>query len=112
MHTCKLFLIIHIVWVFLIILIFFKQICVYYPSGKKTKLVSSQLQGSIRKSEVRGGDSEKTILENLLSLHPQLVTNRVAKIIMEASRDLCKKGSGSLLQTKDFQDVFEFKWNE
>lgn len=66
---------------------------------------------SVCKSIVRGGDSEKTILENLCSSHPKLVTNRVAKIIMEESRDLCKRGSGSLLQKKDFQDVFKYKWD-
>lgn len=31
---------------------------------------------------------------------------------MEESRDLCKRGSGSLLQKKDFQDVFKYKWDE
>lgn len=45
-------------------------------------------------------------------MHPQLVTNRVAKIITEESLDLCKRGSGSLLQKKNFQDVFKFKWDE
>lgn len=79
-------------------------------------LVSSQFHRSICKAIVRGGESEKTIVENLCSVHLQLVTNRMAKIIKEESNNICKRRSGSFCRKKRFRISLNssgniWKWN-
>ncbi|XP_062586325.1 uncharacterized protein LOC134247949 [Saccostrea cucullata] len=86
------------------------EVYVHYPSGTKTALITSEVQKTICKVIVRGNNAERTIVNNLCSSHPEVVTDEVAKIVTKEAHALCKRGSGSILQSKDFQDIFQFKW--
>lgn len=96
---------------FLIYLLLLK-VYVHYPSGKKTALITSEVHRSICRTIVGGNNVERTIVNNLCSSHPEEVTNGAAKMIKKEALALCKRGSGSILQSKDFKDFFEFKWQQ
>lgn len=88
------------------------KVYVHYQSGKKTALITSEVHRSICRTIVGGNNVERTIVNNLCSSHPEEVTNGAAKMIKKEALALCKRGSGSILQSKDFKDFFEFKWQQ
>ncbi|XP_048770593.2 uncharacterized protein LOC125676812 [Ostrea edulis] len=91
---------------------FLKQVYVHYPSGKKTALITSELHKSICKTIVGRSNVEQTIVNHLCSSNPEVVTNGVSRVVMKEAQTLCKRGSGSILQSKNFKDFFQFKWEQ
>lgn len=81
-----------------------------YPSGKKSVLVVFPPHKVLCKAIVDNNNVDKTIVNCLCQSNPNVVVNAVAKLIEDECNKACRRGSGSFLQKKDYEDLMKFQW--
>lgn len=82
----------------------------HYPSGTKNTYVYQEMHKRICKTILQGVNVEKGVLNIIAESSPLMVMNAAAKIVKEESGKLCKRGSGTILQKKEYSDIFSFNW--
>jgi hypothetical protein len=87
-------------------------VSVYYPSGKKTSFIPKDSHKQICKIIQRNKNVEKCIVDVLCKSHPEHVVSGAADIVSKECKDLCKRGSGSVLREKSYEGIFSFDWNK
>lgn len=88
------------------------QITISYPSGKRTQLVTNEIHKKICKAVFKCEHVEKSVLDVLVTSHPDDVASAASKVVMSESKNLCKRNSGSVLQQKQHDDLMTFNWNK
>ena len=82
-----------------------------YPSGKKSVLVTSKPHQVICKAIVDNKDGmDNTIVSTLCNSNPKAVIEGVKKLIEAESSSVCRRGSGTALQQKQYEDYLNFSW--
>lgn len=55
---------------------------------------------------------ENCILDIISKSDPELISSAASKIVSKECQNLCKRGSGSILQEKSYDSIFKFTWDE
>lgn len=84
----------------------------YYSHGERSVFISNESQKKICRVLCRGQNVDKCILDILSNSVPELVSSAASKIVSKECQRLCKRGSGSILQTKSYDSIFRFTWDE
>lgn len=61
---------------------------------------------------VRGGDIDSVVADILYKSNPKEIIRCSQKIVQEESKNISKRGSGTVLQKKDYENVFSFQWEQ
>lgn len=92
---------------------FYVQITIAYPSGRRTELVRNETEKKICRAilnERSSGNAKKSIVAIVTTAYSDEVITAVSRIIGSETKELCKRNSGSILQQKDYNNVLEFSW--
>lgn len=84
----------------------------YYSHGERSVFISNESHKKICRVLCRGQNVDKCILDILSNSVPELVSSAASKIVSKECQRLCKRGSGSILQTKSYDSIFRFTWDE
>lgn len=84
----------------------------YHASGKKTFLVQNETNQKICKAIMRSSNSDKLIVDAICKTNPFEIVNGCRRIIQEESACISKRGSGTVLQKKDYTNFFNFNWDD
>ena len=91
---------------------FAHQVILHYPSGKKSMIVKEGTHQQICKAIMRGGNTDCVVADILCKSKPNEIIRCSQKIVQEESRNISKRGSGTVLQKKNYENVFNFQWEE
>lgn len=92
---------------------FYVQITIAYPSGRRTELVGNETEKKICRAilnERSSGNAKKSIVAIVTTAYSDEVIIAVSRIIGSETKELCKRNSGSILRQKDYNNVLEFSW--
>lgn len=84
----------------------------YYSHGERSVFISNESHKKICRVFCRGQNVDKCILDILSNSVPELVSSAASKIVSKECQRLRKRGSGSILQTKSYDSIFRFTWDE
>ncbi|XP_069113384.1 LOW QUALITY PROTEIN: uncharacterized protein [Argopecten irradians] len=73
-------------------------------------MVTDEAHQKICKALVRGSNVDENVVQSICETNPMAVMKVACKLIREECTQLSKRGSGSALQKKDFEDFFTFHW--
>lgn len=83
---------------------FYVQITIAYPSGRRTELVRNETEKKICRAilnERSSGNAKKSIVAIVTTAYSDEVITAVSRIIGSETKELCKRNPGSILQQKD-----------
>lgn len=84
----------------------------YYPSGERSAFILEESHKQICRAVYRRQNVEKCILEIISKSDPDLVSSAASKIVSNECQNMCKRGSGSILQEKSYNSIFKFTWDD
>lgn len=88
------------------------EIAVFYKSGKKSRFVADPNLKTMCKAIFTEKGATKTILNILKLTNPDEIIEIAASLVADECRKLCKRFSGSILQDRSFEGIFQFSWEK
>lgn len=87
------------------------MVSVYYPSGKKSTLVTLPAYMSICKAFVdHSPNMDKIIIHQMSKLNTTEFMHTASELIKEECVKICKRGSPTIFQKKDLEHFLQFSW--
>ena len=83
----------------------------HYPSGEKTTYVRDEVLKQICRVVYKNSNVINCILEIICKSNPTSLATAAAKLVNKECEGLCKRGTGSILQDKTYDSLFNFTWD-